>query len=282
MKALVNNNNKHFLPKVHTVICNAHFKRKDYAIDDGYMKLYQCAIPSIYGYIGNTKREAILENNIKPDIIISNVVGNFKGELKLQPQNDIDFIVDDSTGSIDVHLDKTANENQSNMYTNNTKMLMTTNTTKPNVSPKSPSLWVNRRGEYKYNIPNKFLQKLKILTRKNERLISKNRCLMKRNQQMEDIQIKYLELKNKVLETEEKLLMNGIDTSEYSAFQITYDEPEPQQNDNQMDDGILLECSLDKIKPIPINNNSKPHFSSECSPTIEIILSSDDDFEIIE
>ncbi|XP_025202835.1 uncharacterized protein LOC112599927 [Melanaphis sacchari] len=129
----------------------------------------------------------------------------------------------------------------------------------------TPACWTNTNNNrnkvpVKHFLASKFIQRLKLLQRKNCRLISKVKQLMIRKQELQDVQIKYLELKDKVLETEEKLLMNGIDTSEYSAFSFANGDQDTEAiKDNKYD--VLLECKLDKEnqmlnEPIFIHENS--------------------------
>ncbi|XP_050439933.1 THAP domain-containing protein 5-like [Adelges cooleyi] len=71
---------------------------------------------------------------------------------------------------------------------------------------------------FKHSVPSKMAKKMKALHQKNRRLNSRVQNLMVTVRDLQDIQIKYLKLKERVLDTEEKLLTKGIDTSEYSAF----------------------------------------------------------------
>ncbi|XP_050520604.1 uncharacterized protein LOC126894021 [Daktulosphaira vitifoliae] len=72
--------------------------------------------------------------------------------------------------------------------------------------------------QVKHTVPPRIAKKIKALNQKNRRLNSRIQSLMVTVRDLQDIQIKYLKLKERLLDTEEKLLMKGIDTSEYSAF----------------------------------------------------------------
>lgn len=115
------------------------------------------------------------------------------------------------------------------------------------------STWeLNSNAIPKYKIPDSFLKKLKLLGQKNRRLCSKVRNMASRKQDLVDLQIKYVKLKLAVLETEDKLLLNGVDTSEYSAFRIVNEDKEtPTPKDIEYD--CLLEYKLEELK------NPKPH-----------------------
>lgn len=121
----------------------------------------------------------------------------------------------------------------------------------------------------RHYVAGKFVRRLSFYQRVNCRLMSKVKQLTIRKQELQDIQIKYLNLKDKVLETEEKLLNNGIDTSEYPVFALANEEDKDTEtmNDNKYD--ILLECKLDRENQKP--NEGVPDYIStrERSPIIE-------------
>lgn len=117
-------------------------------------------------------------------------------------------------------------------------------------------------------VASKFVRRLSFYQRVNCRLMSKVKQLTIRKQELQDIQIKYLLLKEKVLETEEKLLDNGIDTSEYPVFTLVSDDKDTESiNDNKYD--ILLECKLDRENQKPDKNESEYVLTRERSPVIE-------------
>lgn len=137
------------------------------------------------------------------------------------------------------------------------------------VSNKSKSkdkpMWqLNQKMPLKHKIPNSFLKKLKLLGRKNKRLCSKVRDLISRKQDVIDLEIKYIKLKLAVLETENKLLLNGIDTSEYSAFRILHENKEIHKPKNVEYD-FLLECKLKELKNPKTHINNSITISPECS-----------------
>lgn len=152
-----------------------------------------------------------------------------------------------------IPLDST---NESTFHTHSTKKVISNSTNDSRGNQFNSNAWVtNPLYEYKQNLPNQFLNKLKLLARKNRRLVAKVKKLMTTKQDFLDTQIKYLELKTKVLETEEKLLQNGINTSEYPAFNLANDEEISKDNDIEYD--VLVECKLNELNDkLPSNNNS--------------------------
>ncbi|CAI6353578.1 unnamed protein product [Macrosiphum euphorbiae] len=67
-------------------------------------------------------------------------------------------------------------------------------------------------------ISQKWRKKLRRIDEINRAMASNINFLMTNKIACDDMEIKYLKLKKKVLDTEEKLLMNGINTTEYPAF----------------------------------------------------------------
>ncbi|XP_027845391.1 uncharacterized protein LOC114125814 [Aphis gossypii] len=117
-------------------------------------------------------------------------------------------------------------------------------------------------------VANKFVKRLSFYQRVNSRLMSKVKQLTIRKQELQDIQIKYLHLKEKVLETEEKLLDNGIDTSEYPVFALVCEDKDSETiNDNKYD--ILLECKLDRENQKPDEDEPEYILTRESSPILE-------------
>jgi len=123
----------------------------------------------------------------------------------------------------------------------------------------TPALWIStnynqgRTRGARYIINSKCVRKLKSLEHRNSKLTLKIKQLTIQKQELQDIQIKYLELKEKVLETEEKLLIKGIDTSEYSAFSLANEDHDiSTTNDTKCD--VLLEPKLERENQIPDNN----------------------------
>lgn len=108
--------------------------------------------------------------------------------------------------------------------------------------------------QYKKEIPEKFVNQLRMYARKNKRLIAKLKSVTTRQQDLLDTKIKYLVLKEKVLETEEKLLAYGIDTTEFPAFRFTNSNNQPSSRDPEYD--VLLECTLEEIRQAPTHSSS--------------------------
>lgn len=108
--------------------------------------------------------------------------------------------------------------------------------------------------QYKKEVPEKFVNQLRMYARKNKRLIAKLKSVTTRQQDLLDTKIKYLVLKEKVLETEEKLLAYGIDTTEFPAFRFTNNSSQPSPRDPEYD--VLLECTLEEIRQTPTHNSS--------------------------
>jgi len=115
--------------------------------------------------------------------------------------------------------------------------------------------------QYVHHISEKFQERLRTLEQINSKLVSRINQMAVREKSFHDIYIKYLALKDKVLETEEKLLLNGIDTSEYSAF----DKEEQEDSDVEIIEDtkfeVLLECELNTENTIPVNKFTQNYVS---------------------
>lgn len=154
------------------------------------------------------------------------------------------------------------------------KTVVSNNST-PNVKP----LWeLNSDAKPKYKIPNSFIKKLKLLGQKNRRLCSKIKSMASRKQDLVDLQIKYIKLKLAVLETENKLLLNGVDTSEYLAFRFVQEDKETPQPKN-IEYDCLLEYKLKELKN-PKPHTDQPPIISPGSPT-QVATSNENDTVII-
>jgi len=92
------------------------------------------------------------------------------------------------------------------------------------------------KNEYSNNVSSKFLKKIRILEKINSNLTEKITKLRTYGNQLQDVKIKYLTLKEKLLETEEKLLMNGIDTSKYPVFSMVDEEQDTETNPENEED----------------------------------------------
>lgn len=169
-----------------------------------------------------------------------------------------------------INVDKTGNT-QSNRGKSAKKPYIPKKKTTTNIEPTCLINPNNSRSKtpVRHYVAGKFVRRLSFYQRVNCRLMSKVKQLTIRKQQLQDIQIKYLNLKEKVLETEEKLLDNGIDTSEYPVFALVNEDDNDTEtmNDNKYD--ILLECKLDRENQKP--NEDVPEYIStrERSPIIE-------------
>lgn len=107
---------------------------------------------------------------------------------------------------------------------------------------------------YTNYISEKFQKRLNNLEQINSKLVLRMNEMVAIDQSFHDTNIKYLALKEKVLETEEKLLMNGIDTSKYSAFYKG--EQDANSGVKIIKDSkfkILLECEVDIENKNPVN-----------------------------
>ncbi|VVC37974.1 Hypothetical protein CINCED_3A017167 [Cinara cedri] len=118
------------------------------------------------------------------------------------------------------------------------------------------SLWIlnnPRQAKYKEHLPAKFHKKLEYLAQENRRLFAKCKTLMTSKRILLDTETKYLQLKNKVLETEEILLEKGLNTSELSVFRLAKDTIEiPKDVEHQ----VLLECKLAEVNNQLYNNSA--------------------------
>lgn len=138
-----------------------------------------------------------------------------------------------------------------------------TNEPKAKVKP----IWkLNSKISIKHKIPVSFTKKCKLLSRKNKRLSAKVQKLLSRKKDFMDLQIQFIKLKFAVLETEEKLMINGINTSEYSAFRMIHEDEERSESLNAGYD-FLIECQLEEQKNPKVHiNNHSPIISSEYPP----------------
>jgi len=170
--------------------------------------------------------------------------------------------------------------NNTNAHSNRTKK-MVKKTNIPKRNKKSTPLLINSRSrsEFKHNLSSKFVKKLRILQQKNIRLLSRVKTLMTRKQDMQDFQIKYLQLKDKVLEAEEQLLTNGIDTSEYSVFRMANEDNDNCDREPARDIkyDVLLEYRLDRENQIPINNSTPDVIHLDRSSSLESLTGNEND-----
>jgi len=105
----------------------------------------------------------------------------------------------------------------------------------------------------------KWLKRCSRLELLNSKLASDLKLLMANRNEDQDTYIKYLTLKKKILETEEKLLMNGINTSEYPAFSIIEEETTETNETSKFQQLLLYEVLTEK-------NNSDPKFKLSFTP----------------
>jgi len=112
---------------------------------------------------------------------------------------------------------------------------------KQNKTNTASTKWVTPiKIEYRHSISSKIQKRLKLLERINSRLISKIKYLTTYKNDLQNIKIKYLKLKEKVLDTEVKLLLNGVDTSKYSMFYINYEEKNTERNNTDKDQQLEI------------------------------------------
>lgn len=107
---------------------------------------------------------------------------------------------------------------------------------------------------YSNYISEKFQERLSFLEQLNNKLFSRINELSAIDQSFHDVNLKYLALKDKVVETEQKLLMNGIDPSKYPAF---YKEEQDADSVVKIIDDtkfkIILECEVDIVNKNSVN-----------------------------
>lgn len=129
----------------------------------------------------------------------------------------------------------------------------------------NPDYWMPVKHRSKTNLSNKYSKKLRLFVNAKNRLISKVKKLESRKQNLLDIQLKYLTLRKRVLETENILLVNGFDTSKYSAFRLNNDLETSNNVEHEMSSGdININLSTNK------NSISHPASSfSEVLPSAE-------------
>lgn len=137
------------------------------------------------------------------------------------------------------------------------------------------SVWIvnqPRHVAYKDELSLRFRKRLESLAQGNRRLISRSTTLMTSRQMLLDIELKYLQLRNQVLETEEALLEKGINTSEYPLFQVSKNNVELPQK--VIEHQVLLECKLTEINNQLYNNSSASQSTKVLS---EVELPSDNE-----
>jgi len=102
-------------------------------------------------------------------------------------------------------------------------------------------------------ISEKLRNKFKMIEQINKKLVSNINALTANELAYENLNIKYLELKSKVLDTEEKLLMNGIDTSEYPAFgseEVDWTSEFGTIQSSKFEQLLLLEMNAENTTPV--------------------------------
>ncbi|KAL5237807.1 hypothetical protein ACI65C_005217 [Semiaphis heraclei] len=128
-------------------------------------------------------------------------------------------------------------DNNASNTNNTTKKLNKKKMSKKNVLNRNIITKPNKRltptkTKYKYHISARFYKKLQQLERMNRKLCLKIRYLATYKNEFQNIKIKYLRLKEKVVDTEIKLLLDGIPTSDYPLFNIDYNEKSPKNDDD--------------------------------------------------
>lgn len=118
--------------------------------------------------------------------------------------------------------------------------------------------------KYRNVISKKCQKRFKALEQINRKLAANIRFMSANEQACQDIKLKYLKLKDKVLETEEELLKDGINTLEYPAF--CSDEEDENSDIEIIEDPKfeqLLAFEMNTANKIPVNkctqnlNNNK-------------------------
>lgn len=254
-----------------TSICSAHFSNTDYVLENGTFELSDSAVPSVF------KIEAEVNENdeVNDDDVVMNysstdsttVVNVLEHYNKLHciqkgiPETSNQMYLSANTNkhqnglSSDIHSFEIIRDNTGASNSLNTSNLINKSKNLGNKLTMSVPTSVSKTNElqsiisypipkYKHNLHNKCCKKLKLVTRQNQRLLSKIRKMATRQHDILDFKIKFLELKSKVFETEEQLLNLGIDTSIYSAFNMKDGLPKIP-SDVGFD--ILIECKLEEL-----------------------------------
>ncbi|CAI6361621.1 unnamed protein product [Macrosiphum euphorbiae] len=102
-------------------------------------------------------------------------------------------------------------------------------------------------------ITEKWRKKFKIMDEINRKIATNIKILTANKLAYEDFNIKYLQLKSKVLDTEEKLLRNGIDTSEYPAFsneEVDWSSEFGTVRSSKFERLLLLEMNAENTTPV--------------------------------
>jgi len=208
-------------------------------------------------------RRSISKRTRKNNIVNQNVANN---SYSYKNQTEMPILVSEPTV---INVDKTGNT-QSNRGKSAKRPYIPRKKINTNIVPTCLINPNNSRSKtpVRHFVAGKFVKRLRFYQRVNCRLMSKVKELTIRKQELQDIQIKYLDLKEKVLETEEKLLDNGIDTSEYPVFALVSEDKDSETiTDNKYD--ILLECKLDRENQTPDEDEDEYILTRESSPIIE-------------
>lgn len=83
--------------------------------------------------------------------------------------------------------------------------------------------WMPMKSEYKSILPDKYSKRLRLLLLLNKRLTTKVKSKDSGKIDILDMKIELLQLKKSILETEEKLIIYGVDTSKYPLFKRSDD-----------------------------------------------------------
>ncbi|CAI6366911.1 unnamed protein product [Macrosiphum euphorbiae] len=111
------------------------------------------------------------------------------------------------------------------------------------------SPWVEINGPHRQRIAGGVLKTYRKLEETSRRLQSRLNYMVSKARSVQDIQLRYAALKEKVADTEQMLLLNGIDTSEYPVFrEVIPDIEEDRDSDCEIIDDIkseiIPECEM--------------------------------------
>lgn len=249
-----------------TSICSAHFSNTDYVLENGTFELSDSAVPSVfkmevdvnendefnnddvgitYSSTDSTTVVNVLEHYNKP-YITQNMISSQKNIPEVSSQMYLSTNTNKYQNGLlsDIHSVEMIGDNSINKSKNLRNKLTVSVPTSVSKTNELQSRISYPTPKYKHNLHNKCCKKLKLMTRQNQRLLSKIRKMATRQHDILDFKIKFLELKDRVIETEEQLLNLGVDTSIYSAFNVKDGLPKIP-SDVGFD--ILIECKLEEL-----------------------------------
>jgi len=126
------------------------------------------------------------------------------------------------------------------------------------ISKRKKQVWIKIKGQYRPRTARDDSNTFRRLEEANRRLLSRLNYMVSKARPLDAIKLRYLALRDKVADTEQLLLLNGIDTSEYPLFceLITKIEEDRDSDCEIIDDiksEVLSDCEMNAENFIPID-----------------------------